>query len=210
MILVETVAADNVTVGGTLTNQGTIRKAQAVSGAGLKTFGLTGVQVNVGTQGTLAQIQVDRVDSNHANASTPLQTGRYWTITGTDAGNAAATGFTVALTLPHNNLTAPKACRYPGGLGGSGWDCDDGTNTTSTTSTVTRSAVTGFSDWAVGSNAGPTSVTLRQLTAQGSQSPIIPILALLAALVLAGVGWLIIGQRMRRPAAAAVRSDPRE
>ncbi|MEK7873823.1 MAG: choice-of-anchor Q domain-containing protein, partial [Chloroflexota bacterium] len=83
--LVETVSADNVTVSGTLTNNGIIHKSQALVGLGGKTFGLTGVSMNVATMGSLSNLQVDRVDSNYAKVpvapNTGLQTGRNWTVT---------------------------------------------------------------------------------------------------------------------------------
>ncbi len=156
VILVETVSADNATVSDTLTNSGTIRKSQSVSEAGSKTFGLTGVTLNVTTQGSLSNLQVDRIDSNHANATSYQQTGKHWAITPT--GNS----FTVDITLPHNNLSDPSACRYTG----TGWSCG---RTSFTSSTVTRSSVTELSDWAVGDGV-PTSVTLSSLTARSPTS----------------------------------------
>ena len=113
--LVETFAADNVTVGGTLTNNGVIRKTQDIGGAGLASFGLTGVQMDVAASGTLTSLQVERVDSNHPNATAGIRTGRYWTLT----PNSGAGGYTVDLTLPHDGLADPTACRYVGPH----WDC---------------------------------------------------------------------------------------
>jgi fibronectin-binding autotransporter adhesin len=135
--LIETVAANNVSVTGTLTNLGTIRKTQTLSGAGPKTFGLTGVQVDVTTVGSLTSLQVDRVDSSHPNATVGVSTGRYWILTPTGAG------YTVNLTLPHNALSNPIACRYTG----SDWDC---ARTAFTSATVTRNGVSALSPWAVG------------------------------------------------------------
>ena len=124
--LVETVAANYASVTGALTNFGTIRKTQAISGAGPRTFGLTGVQVDV-RPGSLTSLQVDRIDSNQPNATVGIRTGRYWTLTPT------GTGYTVRLTLPHDALSDPTACRYTG----SGWDC---ARTAFTPATVTRNA----------------------------------------------------------------------
>ncbi|MBU1878699.1 MAG: SBBP repeat-containing protein, partial [Chloroflexi bacterium] len=149
--LIETVAANNVTVGGALTNNGVIRKSQPISSVGNKTFGLTGVQMNVTTVGSLSSVRVDRVDSNHPHATGPLQTGRYWTITPTGGGYA------VNLTLPHNNLSSPYVCRYVD----PNWDWG---RDSSTSSTVTRNGITEFSDWAV-SDGQPTAVTLAAFTA---------------------------------------------
>ena len=138
----------DATTVGTLTNNGTIRKTQAVSGTGAKTFGLAGrfnganLTVNVATQGTLSSLQVDRIDSNHPNAAAPEQTNRYWIITPT------GTGYSVNLTLPRDNANAPSACRYTGT--GTVWDCD---LSSSTANSVTRNNVTALSPWAVGDNA---------------------------------------------------------
>lgn len=125
------------------------------------------VAIQIQTLGTLSCITVTRTDANHPNATAGIQTGRYWTINGTASGGGAAAGFEVTLALPQAGLTDPRACKYPGGLGGAGWDCDDGTHTTSTSSTVTRSNITGFSDWAAGTSVGPTAVRLSGFTAQG-------------------------------------------
>lgn len=187
-LLVETNAADNATVNGTLTNYGTIRKTQTIGETGAKTFGLTGVAITVTTQGTLSNLQVDRIDSDHPNATGTsgghgIHTGRYWRIMPTGAN------YTVTLTLPHNNLADPQVCKYPGGLGGAGWDC---ARDSFTTAVVVRSGVTGFSDWAVGESVGPTAVTLRSLCAQGG-ADLIGWLSL-AGLILSGAGW-----RRRRP-----------
>lgn len=146
--LIETAAADNAIVNGTLTNDGVIRKTQAIGGAGNKTFGLTGVAMNITAQGTLASVQVDRVDSDHSNATAgapptlTLQTGRYWRITPT------GDNYTVTLTLPHDNRAAPHVCRYTG----ASWDCArDGVDTV----IVWRVGIAALSDWAVGvSSAG--------------------------------------------------------
>jgi hypothetical protein len=72
-------------------------------------------------QGTLTNITVERVDSDPPEASgdaTNMATSRYWTISPT--GN----GYTATLTLPHDNLSDPKVCRWLDGAGaGAGWDC---------------------------------------------------------------------------------------
>jgi len=119
--LVETVSADNAAVSGTLTNNGVIRKAQTVSGTGNKTFGLAGahngaqLNINVTTQGTLSNLQVDRIDSDHPNSNgANQQTGRYWSITPTGSGYMAN------LTLPRSNAGAPSVCRY---YSGTSWWC---------------------------------------------------------------------------------------
>ncbi len=160
VVLVETVSADNATVSGALTNSGTIRKSQTVSGTGTKTFGLAGAHnganlaINVTTQGTLSNLQVDRIDSNHPNSNgANQQTGRYWSIT------ATGSGFTANLTLPRNNAGAPSVCRYYSGT--SWWCAIDG----SASNSVTRNNISEFSDWAVGNDA-PTSATLTSFSAK--------------------------------------------
>jgi hypothetical protein len=161
--LVEAVAADNASVSGTLTNQGVLRKTKSVT-TGAATFGLTGVAMNITTLGSLTAIQVDRIDAHHPNATgTPggsgIMTGRYWTITPTGGG------YTLTLTLPHDNLTDPRVCRYTGS--GYIWDCD---RSTFTPSTVTRQGVTTLSDWAVGDSVGPTVVRLVHLSAASASN----------------------------------------
>ncbi len=163
------------------------------------------VAITIDTLGTLDCITVTRTDTNHPNATTGIQTGRYWTISGTASGGGAATGYQVTLTLPHSNLPSPHACKYPGGLGGAGWDCDDGTHTTSTNSTVTRTTITGFSDWAAGSNVGPTAVSLT--TFSGRSNPASPIgLWLLAGLAI-GLGGLRLGRRRRATVKTLTRDE---
>lgn len=145
--LVETVAADNATVAGTLTNQGIIRKSRAVAGAGAVSFGLTGASANVTTAGSLSQVQVDRVDQNQPSSNTLTATGRYWTITPTGAG------YTVDLTLLRPAVVTSNALACRNGV--SEWNC---TCSSATATTVTRNGVTQFSDWAVGMGASVTSI----------------------------------------------------
>lgn len=138
-LLVESVAADNATVDGALTNYGTVRKSQSIAGTGVTTFGLTGVELDVTTQGTLAEVLVDRKGGNHPDANDQTGTGQYWTI------EPVGTDYTLDLTLPHNVTpdTNALACRYTGAE----WDC---ARDSSTLSTVTRLNVTQLSDWTVG------------------------------------------------------------
>lgn len=138
--LVETVAEDNATVNGTLTNEGVIRKTQASTGNGTLTFGLTGVTVEVVNDGRLDSLQVDRIDSNHPSATTQTATGRYWIIT------ADGNSYLTHLTLSHNIIPSRDAqvCRYTN----NNWVC---TRAWYTATTVTLPNVTSFGDWAVGS-----------------------------------------------------------
>jgi hypothetical protein len=137
--LVEQQAADNASVGGTLDNQGTIRKTKDIPGTGPLSFGLTGVELGVNGQGSLSQLQVDRVGGNHPSADFRTVTGRYWTLTPTGSG------FSVDLTLPHGVVpdTNAAVCLFGGGE----WDCR---RDFSTATTVTRIDVTELSDWAIG------------------------------------------------------------
>jgi hypothetical protein len=108
--------------------------------------------------GTLSCITVTYLPTSHPNATVPLQTGAFWTL---GASPATAT-FTATLAFPYAQAAAgSRACRYPGGLGGAGWDCGDGTQTSfSLGAYVTRTQVTQVSDWAVGNGVGPTAATL--------------------------------------------------
>jgi hypothetical protein len=116
-----------------------------------------------------------------------------WQIAAHDSSGLPATGFVATITLPYDGsaIPDPVICFYPGGLGGAGWDCI-GTQTYDG-STVTRPGITHFSNWAVGSQVGPTAVTLQAFTARtaesdvlaGGPSSLIGILSLLA-----GSWWL--------------------
>ncbi len=136
--------------------------------------------------GTLSCITVTYVPTSHPTATVPLQTAAFWTL---GAAPATAT-FTVTLTFPYAQADATsRACRYPGGLGGAGWDCGDGTHTTYDANTwVRRSHVTGFSAWAVGNDVGPTATTLTDFRARG---PAIELSAFGVSALL-GVGFVLV------------------
>ncbi len=130
----------------------------------------SGVAINIDSLGSfpnLACLYVDEMALDHPNATgspgnSGIATGKYWLIRGLQSDKLTeASGFVVTLTLPHNSLPNPKVCKYPGGLGGAGWDCDAAT---ATVTTVTRSGIGSFSDWAVGSNVKPTAVNLVSFT----------------------------------------------
>ena len=129
-----------LTVGGLLTNLGWTRETRAIGSTGNQAFGLAGVTAAVVGQGTLASLAVTRRDQNDPNAGPPEQTGKYWQFQPT------GTGYTVTLALPHAALADPSACRYTG----SNWDC---ARSAFDSTTVTRTNVTAFSDWAVGDAA---------------------------------------------------------
>jgi len=166
-------------------------------------YGQFGVEINIDSLGSfpnLACLYVDEMGISHSNAtgtpgSSGIATGKYWLIRGLQSDKLTdASGFVVTLTLPHDNLANPKVCKYPGGMGGAGWDCDAAG---SDPSSVTRSGITAFSDWAVGSNVKPTAVTLLHTAVKANNPATLPIGMLV--LLLAGIsGTAVFYQRRRR------------
>jgi hypothetical protein len=160
---------------------------------GLHSFNQTWpVQVDIKALGTIDCIRVRRYDQDHLYATGSASGsgagwGRYWAITAVDSGGSPAAGFTLTLTLPHNGLTSPKACRYPGNQGGAGWSCDDGTHTTFTANTVTRSGITELSEWAVGNQVNPNAVRAWSLEAFRGDSSAAPLYLLVGLVALGGV-----------------------
>ena len=185
--LIETVSTDNATVNGSLSNGDTIRKIKSIGSSGPIGLGLTGLQLNVQTQGSLSSLQVDRIDQDHPSATNNnLRTGKYWRITPTGGG------YNVELTLPHNDVNDPKVCRY---TSGAGYDC---AADSATTASVTRWNVTEFSEWTVGSHVGPTAVEVLALRAASpDQSTAWPWLIACALLGGATLAVLVVwGRRM--------------
>jgi hypothetical protein len=162
-VLIETNAANNANPIGSLSNFGTIRKTQPVTGAGPIEFGLAGnvngvaAIVDVADIGTFVSIQIDRFDHDHPLAT--RMTGRYWTITPTGSG-------VVTLTLPHTltNASTASVCRYE-----SSWDCRADSFTANT---VTRGNISSFSDWAVGDHVTPTAIGLSAFKATSARSEV--------------------------------------
>ena len=127
---------------------------------------LGNVSLQVTDDGTnLDCLRVTDIPWDHPNATSGgsgagIRTGKYWIINGLqgDRSTAATAGYALNLTLPHS--VSPhgnaKVCKYPGGLGGYGWDC---ARDSSTASTVTRNGISSLSDWAVGDQVGPTAIT---------------------------------------------------
>jgi len=148
------------------------------------------VTLNFSTLGSLTCVTVDEMGPNvsHLLATGPgasgvgIQTGNWWHITGNGSG------FNVSITLPYATAdNNSRVCKYPGNLGGYGRDCDDGTNTTYVSnSSVTRSGITSFSDWAVGDYVGPTAVTVANLQVHSAT----PVVAALLAVTLIFAGGL--------------------
>jgi hypothetical protein len=124
------------------------------------------ITFNFTALGTLTCVTVEEMGPgvDHPLATGPgsngvgIKTGNWWHITGNGSD------FNVDLTLPYSGADADsRVCRWPGDLGGYGWDCGalDGTGTTFDAGvSVTRVGQTAFSDWAVGDHVGPTAVTL--------------------------------------------------
>lgn len=159
------------------------------------------VSVTLQAKGNLECLRVRRFDQNHADRTgdsilNGVGWGRYWSLTPTDSLGDPASGFSLTLTLPNEGFTAPRSCRYPGEMGGSGWDCDDGTHTTFTASTVTRSGITSLSDWAVGNDVGPTAVSVRAFRATGPLDQTLTFWGLLIGVLL--VSLILAQQRKTR------------
>lgn len=140
------------------------------------------VSLDVVTAAGLKCVSIEEMGPgvNHLQATAPIQTNNWWHIQGN-----ISSGFNVNLTLPYANAdAATRACKWPGGLGGFGWDCGplDGTGTTHIANTsVTRSGLGSFSDWAVGDEAGPTAVSLQSFSATTQTGLLVGLL----------VGWLL-------------------
>lgn len=159
-------------------------------GTGVHTFHLNGrvLTVDITTLGDINCLTVRQMEITHPNATSNMARGVYWQINATNVSSNPASGYTLNLQLPNPFGTAVgvAACRYPGGLGGSGWDC---TNTQSATSSqVTATGVTQLSDWVIGRNVGPTAVQLQEVATENSFNWLWLVLPLLG-LATAGVGW---------------------
>lgn len=170
-------------------------------GTGLQTFHVEGqtVQVNISTLGDIDCVRVRQMEITHPNATANMETGRYWQIEAVNGGGGEASGYTLSLVLPNPFDTAVnvKACRYPGGLGGSGWDCTVAQSPTASQVTVT--GVTQLSDWVVGQSVGPTAVQLNQVDTV-STSPAMPYIFLMLGLLAIMTSALFYTQKLGRTA----------
>ncbi len=140
--LIEVGDANNATVNGTLTNQGTIRKSKSFSGIGSYSFGLASATISVTVQGSLSGATISFVGQTHPAATGTIAPGRYWTI------GPSGNGYTVTLTLPQNLATPGQAqvCYFDNVL--VNWVCGQ---TSTTPNTVTLAGITKLSgDWAIG------------------------------------------------------------
>jgi predicted outer membrane repeat protein len=93
--------------------------------AGVQTFPFTSgtVSLNVVTAAGLKCVTIEEMGSDHLAATgvvgdSGMYTGNWWHISGN-----VDSGFEVTVTLPHDGLTDPQVCKYPGTQGGYGWDC---------------------------------------------------------------------------------------
>lgn len=149
-------------------------------------------QTALATLGSLNCLTMERVDTDHAAATSSIQTGRFWKIVGTASGGGPASGFSLTLTLP--TAFTPDAntrvCRYTGV--DQVWDCAvssyDPVN-----KTVTRAGITAFSDWAVGQYWDPTAVSLQEFKAESVPSDMRAL-----GLALVGLGVVLWRWRVRR------------
>ena len=180
--------AANVTVTGVLSNTGWTQESRAIVSPGLLMFGLANIALDVDMLGSLANVQVVRRDQDHPAATGPLQTGVYWTLTPNVGSNGT---FSATLHLPHHNLIDPQVCKYPGGLGGAGWDCG---RVDFDSATVWRGPISALSDWAVGNLAGPTAVRVADLRAAPEPIELVWPIGL-AMLLISGMSGLLIRHR---------------
>lgn len=150
------------------------------------------ISITVQTLGNLDCLRVLRVDQDHpaqtgdSNAN-GLGWGRYWTITATRTTDLQPAGnFTLTLTLPNDQgFLLPRLCRYADNLPGAGWDCDNGSHTVFSSHSITRRDVSVLSDWALGSNVGPTNVVLEGISAYSSgPRPVSGMISLFTGLVM--------------------------
>ena len=181
--------------------QGTCNTGPLLGGAQNFSFTTSGnlLTVNVTSNTDLRCITIEEMGPgvDHLLATGPgtggsvaLLTNNWWHISGD--GNS----FSVNITLPYVSADSnSRVCKYPGGLGGYGWDCDDGTNTTYVANTsVTRNGITSFSDWAVGDNVGPTVVTLADFQVQ-STTPATGALLTLSLIFTGGLAALYLRRK---------------
>jgi predicted outer membrane repeat protein len=165
--------------------------SKTVASGGTYTFGPTLVRLHVEDDGgCLTGLRVQRVEMNHPTATTGIQTGRYWTLT--PAG--CSEGFTATLTLPLDVTPSSydKACRWD--TSSTTWDCGPHEDNQGSSDgpvampdIVARYPVTQLSDWAVGNNVGPTTVSLHTFSIAGGRAWL---LALgLCVVTLLYVGW---------------------
>ena len=188
MILCAPMAMDkrgNLYVGGQFTTAGgtssanvarwTAADGRVITGPGSYTIYADNLPASIVVpplgQGDLARINIQRFNKNHPAAAYALQTGYFWQIEGLNASGAAASGYSLNLTLSAPGFTPDgddQICRHTG----SGvWDC---AMTSFTASTITRDGVTQLSDWAIAKDPSvppPTPTPTRTATATSTPKP---------------------------------------
>jgi hypothetical protein len=121
------------------------------------------VILNVTEDGSdLDCLRVTDIPYHHPQATSALETGKYWQINGlqSDQSTAATTDYSINVTLPWASAdNGDKVCRWTGAA----WDCAADSYVANTS--VTRNNVSQLSDWAVEDNAPPTAVELAAFTA---------------------------------------------
>ncbi len=189
-------------------NYGIYRRSWTPVAGQSHSFGLARLTIAIDSiSGASPSIQVDRIDqdSSHKTGSWPtwgVGNGIYWDITPTNissvqadlsapttagAGTGLVSGTANGATF--NEDVNSKLCKYTGG-GGGGWDCRN--NDTALNSTVGFNDATGFSEWALGRDVGPTAIELLDLQAEsGLARPwVLPALIGLSLFLLVGLGLL--------------------
>ncbi|MBN1137281.1 MAG: VCBS repeat-containing protein, partial [Anaerolineae bacterium] len=120
------------------------------------------VILNVTDDGSdLDCLRVTDIPHHHPQATSALETGKYWQFDGlqSDQSTAATTDYSLNVTLPWAGAdNGDTVCRWTGAT----WDCAADSYVANTS--VTRDNVTQLSDWAVEDNT-PTAVTLASFTA---------------------------------------------
>ena len=158
------------------------------------TYVFGSMEIEVTNDGSdLDCIRSTYIPSNHPNGTSAIQSGEYWDLEGlrSDQSTPATVDFTFDILLPHTVSpdTNTSVCRYTGGLG---WNC---ARTGSNATQVWRDGFTGgFSDWAVGNQAGPTAITTQNVASQTSQPTYLALILLL--LVLLAITIKIVWRRI--------------
>jgi hypothetical protein len=166
-----------------------IQETQEVTTTGRLDFNWVTTTVTVTTQGTLSDLQMVLYQHDHPDATTPIQTGRYWEI------NPTGSGYTLDLTLPLQNPDSlDKNCRHAGV--GQVWDCAM-SSFNLIAGTITRNGITQLSDWAVGDDVSPTSLVLETFTASTINHSVPTLLLVLVVVSLGCIPVIFLYRRWK-------------
>jgi len=171
--------------------------AKNIPGPGVYTFGPTRVRLEVFSAGSLADLTIVQTDEDHpgrtgSSAGNGVGWGQYFSLYPNDGANGT---FSASLTLP--TLFSPdgsdKVCRYISGIT---WDCAADSFSTSPFDSITRQDVDAFSEWAAGSDVGPTVLRLVSLRAisGGMRGPLL-LMLVVAAILLFALGYVSFQRR---------------